>query len=112
MAPIPAERVIGFADLPLPGAPDGEDGEAVVPDHPGGRVLVAEDNALNREICEAMLSALGCEVEELYCRYDGTFPNHHPDPTMPENLVQLQDAVTGQGLDMGIAFDGGPPFRV
>lgn len=37
---------------------------------------------------------------------DGTFPNHHPDPTVPENLVQLQDAVAREGADLGIAFDG------
>ena len=37
---------------------------------------------------------------------DGTFPNHHPDPTVPANLVQLQEVVTGQGCDLGIAFDG------
>jgi phosphomannomutase len=37
---------------------------------------------------------------------DGTFPNHHPDPTLPENLVQLQEAVAREGCDLGIAFDG------
>ena len=37
---------------------------------------------------------------------DGTFPNHHPDPTVPENLVQLQETVAADGLDLGIAFDG------
>ena len=37
---------------------------------------------------------------------DGTFPAHHPDPTIPENLVQLQDAVAREGCDLGIAFDG------
>lgn len=37
---------------------------------------------------------------------DGTFPNHHPDPTVPENLVQLCETVIGEGLDLGIAFDG------
>ena len=42
----------------------------------------------------------------LYEDVDGTFPNHHPDPTMPENLVQLQELVAAEGLDMGIAFDG------
>jgi phosphomannomutase len=37
---------------------------------------------------------------------DGTFPNHHPDPTVAENLIQLQEAVAGEGCDLGIAFDG------
>jgi len=42
----------------------------------------------------------------LNAEIDGTFPNHHPDPTMPENLIQLRETVAGQGLDLGIAFDG------
>jgi phosphomannomutase len=42
----------------------------------------------------------------LNAEIDGTFPNHHPDPTMPENLVQLQETVASEGLDLGIAFDG------
>jgi len=37
---------------------------------------------------------------------DGTFPAHHPDPTVPENLVQLQEAVAAEGCDLGVAFDG------
>ncbi len=37
---------------------------------------------------------------------DGTFPSHHPDPTVPENLVQLQEAVLSEGCDLGVAFDG------
>ncbi len=42
----------------------------------------------------------------LNAEIDGTFPNHHPDPTMPENLVQLQETVAREELDLGIAFDG------
>ncbi len=42
----------------------------------------------------------------LNAEIDGTFPNHHPDPTVPENLVQLRDAVRDEGCDLGIAFDG------
>ena len=42
----------------------------------------------------------------LNAEIDGTFPNHHPDPTMPENLVQLQETVAREGLGLGIAFDG------
>ena len=39
-------------------------------------------------------------------KIDGTFPSHHPDPTVAENLVELQDAIAAQGMDMGVAFDG------
>ena len=42
----------------------------------------------------------------LYEDVDGTFPHHHPDPTIPENLVDLQDSVAKEKLDLGIAFDG------
>ncbi len=42
----------------------------------------------------------------LFEKIDGRFPNHHPDPTVPENLVQLQQAVAAEGCDLGIAFDG------
>ncbi len=52
------------------------------------------------------LEALGAEVTPLFCDSDGTFPNHHPDPTVPENLVDLQAAVRRTGAELGIAFDG------
>ncbi|MET4804924.1 phosphoglucomutase/phosphomannomutase PgmG [Limibacillus sp. MBR-115] len=42
----------------------------------------------------------------LFAEIDGTFPNHHPDPTVPGNLVQLQEAVKREGADLGVAFDG------
>jgi phosphomannomutase / phosphoglucomutase len=53
-----------------------------------------------------IVTALGCEVTKLYCEMDGTFPNHHPDPTVVENLIDLQKAVKSSKLEMGIAFDG------
>jgi phosphomannomutase/phosphoglucomutase len=49
---------------------------------------------------------LGCDVTELYCEVDGNFPNHHPDPSRPENLAELIAAVRGQRAELGIAFDG------
>jgi phosphomannomutase / phosphoglucomutase len=57
-------------------------------------------------IAPDVMTALGCDVVPLYCEMDGTFPNHHPDPTVVENLVDLQSAVRSQGLELGIAFDG------
>ena len=53
-----------------------------------------------------MLEAIGAEVEELYCEIDGTFPNHHPDPSDPHNLVDLINMVQRLDADLGIAFDG------
>jgi len=49
---------------------------------------------------------LGCEVVELFCEVDGRFPNHHPDPSQPQNLVDLMRAVRETGADLGLAFDG------
>lgn len=48
----------------------------------------------------------GVELVPLYCDMDATFPNHHPDPTVEENLVDLQKAVLESQADLGIAFDG------
>jgi phosphomannomutase/phosphoglucomutase len=52
------------------------------------------------------LRAIGCEVVPLFAESDGTFPNHHPDPTVVENLRDLQAAVLREGAELGIAFDG------
>jgi phosphomannomutase / phosphoglucomutase len=57
-------------------------------------------------IAPSLISELGCNVTELYCDMDGRFPNHHPDPTIVENLKDLQTAVKSKGLELGIAFDG------
>ena len=53
-----------------------------------------------------LLEQIGAEVIPLYCDSDGTFPNHHPDPTVDENLVDLIDTVRREGADLGIGFDG------
>ncbi len=70
------------------------------------KVVVDCGNAIAAETAPALLRALGCEVVELYCEVDGRFPNHHPDPSAPENLVDLQAAVRSQQADLGLAFDG------
>jgi len=57
-------------------------------------------------IAPELFSSLGCEVTGLYCEMDGTFPNHHPDPTVEEYLTDLQSAVQSGGMEVGIAFDG------
>jgi phosphomannomutase/phosphoglucomutase len=49
---------------------------------------------------------LGCEVIELFCEVDGTFPNHHPDPSKPENLQDLISALSRTDAEVGLAFDG------
>ncbi|MCD6042975.1 MAG: phosphomannomutase, partial [Burkholderiales bacterium] len=49
---------------------------------------------------------LGCEVTELFCEVDGTFPNHHPDPAQPKNLVTLIETLRTTSAELGLAFDG------
>ena len=49
---------------------------------------------------------LGCEVTELFCEVDGTFPNHHPDPAQPKNLVSLIETLRTSSAELGLAFDG------
>jgi len=53
-----------------------------------------------------VLKAMNCEIVELFCEPDQTFPAHHPDPTVEENLVDIQRAVVEHGADLGVAFDG------
>jgi phosphomannomutase/phosphoglucomutase len=57
-------------------------------------------------VAPGLVSALGCEVIELFCDMNGTFPNHHPDPTVEDNLEVLKSTVKSKALDLGIAFDG------
>lgn len=70
------------------------------------KVAVDAGNGVSGPLALQLLRELGCEVFGLYCEPDGTFPNHTPDPTEPENLVALQELVRREGCDVGIAFDG------
>jgi phosphomannomutase/phosphoglucomutase len=70
------------------------------------KVVVDCGNGVASVCAERILSALGADVVPLFCESDGTFPNHHPDPTVPENLRDLQAAVRRTGAELGIALDG------
>ena len=63
-------------------------------------------NGVAGAIAPDLLRAIGGEVTELYCEVDGQFPNHHPNPSVPANLAELSATVTGQSLELGLAFDG------
>lgn len=69
-------------------------------------VAVDCGNGAASDVAPEVYRRLGCRVEPLFCRVDGHFPNHHPDPSRPENLAHLADIVQRQGLDLGLAFDG------
>jgi len=70
------------------------------------RVVVDAGNGVAGVIGPRVLEALGCTVIPLFCEIDGTFPNHHPDPSKPENLEDLMGVVAANNADIGIAFDG------
>jgi len=70
------------------------------------RVVVDCGNGVTSLVAERVLSRLGADVTPLFCESDGTFPNHHPDPTVLENLTDLQEAVRRVRAVLGIAFDG------
>jgi len=72
------------------------------------RVKVVADagNGTAGPVIRRILENLNCETTELFFEMDGRFPNHHPDPTQPENLEHLVAAVLAEKADLGIAFDG------
>jgi phosphomannomutase / phosphoglucomutase len=70
------------------------------------KVVVDAGNGASGPIAVPLYERLGCEVVPLYCDVDGDFPNHHPDPTVPENLKALIAKVKKTKADLGIAFDG------
>ncbi len=70
------------------------------------KVVVDCGNGVAGTIAPHLLQTLGCKVIPLFCEVDGHFPNHHPDPSMPENLASLITAVQSEGADLGLAFDG------
>jgi phosphomannomutase/phosphoglucomutase len=63
-------------------------------------------NGVAGELGPMLLKTLACEVTELFCDIDGSFPNHHPDPSNPKNLSELIATVKHYKADIGIAFDG------
>jgi len=63
-------------------------------------------NGAGSVVAPKLFPRLGIESRWLFCESDGTFPNHHPDPTVPENVQDLIAAVKRDGADLGIAFDG------
>jgi phosphomannomutase/phosphoglucomutase len=70
------------------------------------KVVVDAGNGVAGDLAIATFEALGCEVIPLFCEPDGSFPNHHPDPSQPDNLASLMLEVQAQQADIGFAFDG------
>ncbi len=70
------------------------------------KVVVDSGNGIPGASAPAILRALGCEVVDIYSKVDGDFPNHHPDPSRPENLEDLKRIVHACDAELGLAFDG------
>jgi phosphomannomutase/phosphoglucomutase len=70
------------------------------------KIAVDCGNGVAGAFAPALYRRLGCEVIELFCDVDGTFPNHHPDPAHPENLQDLIRCLRETGAEIGLAFDG------
>jgi len=70
------------------------------------KIVVDAGNGTAGVIAVPIFKKLGCDVIELYCDVDGNFPNHHPDPTVPEALEDLIQKVADEKADMGFAYDG------
>ena len=70
------------------------------------KIVVDCGNGIPGASAPAILRALGCDVIDMYSHVDGDFPNHHPDPSKPENLADLIKVVHATGAELGLAFDG------
>ena len=70
------------------------------------KIVVDSGNGIPGASAPGILRALGCDVTELYSEVDGDFPNHHPDPSKPENLADLIRTVKSTDAELGLAFDG------
>ena len=70
------------------------------------KIVVDCGNGVAGHLAPKLFKALGCEVIKLFCHIDGSFPNHHPDPSKLENLNNLIAEIKAEKADLGLAFDG------
>jgi phosphomannomutase len=70
------------------------------------KIVIDSGHGIAGASAPAIFRALGCEVTELFSEVDGNFPNHHPDPSKPENLKDLMQALKDGDAELGLAFDG------
>lgn len=70
------------------------------------KIAMDPGNGVCGLVAPEIFKRLGCEIECLFCEVDGNFPNHFPDPVVPENLKWLKDTVVKKGYDVGFGYDG------
>jgi len=109
-------RLLAEGDLPEPGGGrlERREARAEYVEHVAGGISVARPvsfaadggNGTSGLVARELFAALGQRPVELFMEPDGAFPNHHPDPTVPENVRDLRDVVLDRRLELGVAFDG------
>ena len=70
------------------------------------KIVMDCGNGVAGAVAPELFRRLGCEIVELFCEVDGNFPNHHPDPSKPENLADVVQALKDTDAELGLAFDG------
>ncbi len=70
------------------------------------KVVIDGGNGTGGIVAPDIIAAIGCEIIPLYCEPDGNFPNHHPDPTVIDNIKDLIDVTKRTGADLGVGYDG------
>jgi phosphomannomutase len=70
------------------------------------KIIIDSGNGVAGASAPDIFRAIGCEVEELFSEVNGNFPHHHPDPSKPENLEPLKQALQNSDAELGLAFDG------
>ena len=70
------------------------------------KIVIDCGNGVAGSVAPELFRRMGCTVTQLFCEVDGRFPNHHPDPSKPENLADLQRALRETDAELGLAFDG------
>ena len=70
------------------------------------KIVIDCGNGVAGSVAPELFRRMGCTVTPLFCEIDGNFPNHHPDPSKPENLIDLQRVLRETDAELGLAFDG------
>ncbi len=110
-------KIIESRDYVKPAAPGKLSEKPIVPEYNefilanfklrrGMKVALDGGNGCGGVVAAPLMKLLGCDLTELFIEMDGRFPNHHPDPTVEENMRDLREAVRASGTELGIAYDG------
>lgn len=111
------DEMLAIESLPLANNPGTRENLDIIPEYINRvcsdvklarplKIAIDCGNGVGGNVAPALFRQLGCEVDELFCEVDGSFPNHHPDPADPHNLEDLIRHVQNTDCELGLAFDG------